>query len=307
MTYPGRSIVRLSVVMSLLCFAHASAGVVAQTEATGESQPLPELNTFLSRTKDNLKSDRLLLSQYTYNMKSTTRFLDKDGRVKKTEIREYEVFPSLDEDMNYERLISEDGRPVSSAKLEEQDQKYKKKADARARKLAGERKSEQAERLAKEAEESRKERETVEDLFNLYEFKLLRREISGDQSAVWIEFTPKPQYKPKTKDGEILKKLRGQVLISESDYQVIRADVELIEDYSIGLGLLARVHKGAQLKFIRQKVNHEIWLPAEFQFVGSARALVLRQLRVETISVFSEFKKFSVSSTYEFFNDRPSK
>lgn len=281
------------------------ASVCAQAEDPPDSRPLPELNAFLARIKGNLKSDRLLLSQYAYNRTSGTRYLDKDGRVKKTETREYEVYPSFEEDMTYERLISEDGRPVDPGKLEAQDSEYKKKADARARRLAGEKKSDQLERLAREAEESRKEREIIEDMLMLYEFKLLRREMAGGHSAVWIGFDPKPQYRPRTKDGNILKRLRGQALVSDTDYQVIRVEAELIDDYSIGLGLLARVHKGTRLMFIRKKINDEIWLPAEFRFSGSARALLLKQLRLESTSTFSDYRKYSVSSTYELMGRKP--
>jgi len=263
------------------------------------------MNDFLARVKDNLKSDRLLLSQYTYNRKTTTRYLDKHGRATKTEVAEYEVYPSLDEDMNYERLIAKNGRPLDAEKLEEQDRKYKKKADARARKLAGEQKSDREERLAKEEEESRKERQTIEDLFGIYEFVLLNREMAGGHSAIWIQFTPRPQYRPQTKDGEVLKKARGKALVSETDYQVIRVDVELTDDLSIGLGLLARIHKGTKLAFVRQKVNNEIWLPAEFRLAGSARVLLLRRLRIESTSVFSNYKKFWVSSIYEFPGGKP--
>ena len=304
---PAMLIFRLKVFVSLFCFAYPSARGFAQTPTSPESRPLPELNAFLDRIKDNLKSDRLLLCQYTYNMKSSTRYLDKQGRVKKIENREYEVYPSLDEDMAYERLISKDGRLLDAAELDEQDRKYKKKADARARKLAGERKNEQEDRLAKEAEESRKERETIEDLLKLYEFTLLRREMIDSHSAIWIEFTPKSQYRPQTKDGHILKKLRGRALVSDSDYQIIRVDVELNEDLSFGLGLLARMHKGATLRFMRRKINNEIWLPAEFELIGSARVLLLKQLRVESTSFFSEYKKYSVSSTYELMTGKPSK
>jgi|WetSurMetagenome_2_1015567.scaffolds.fasta_scaffold109667_2 hypothetical protein len=303
----GMLILRLYVLVSLFCFAHPPARGFAQTEPSRENQPLPEMNAFLDRIKDNLKSDRLLLCQYTYNMKSSTRYLDKEGRVKKIETREYEVFPSLDEDMAYEKLVSEDGRPLDAGKLEEQDRKYKKKADARARKLARERKSDQEERLAKESEEGRKERETIEDLFKLYEFTFLRREMIGSHSAIWIEFTPKSQYQPQTKDGHILKKLRGRALVSDTDYQVIRVDVELSEDLSFGLGLLARMHKGATLRFMRRKINNEIWLPAEFRFIGSARVLLLKQLRVESTSFFSEYRKYSVSSTYKLMPGKPSR
>jgi hypothetical protein len=304
---PAMLIFRLKVFVSLFCFAYPSARGFAQTPTSPENRPLPELNAFLDRIKDNLKSDRLLLCQYTYNMKSSTRYLDKQGRVKKIENREYEVYPSLDEDMAYERLISKDGRLLDAAELDEQDRKYKKKADARARKLAGERKNEQEDRLAKEAEESRKERETIEDLLKLYEFTLLRREMIDSHSAIWIEFTPKSQYRPQTKDGHILKKLRGRALVSDSDYQIIRVDVELSEDLSFGLGLLARMHKGATLRFMRRKINNEIWLPAEFELIGSARVLLLKQLRVESTSFFSEYKKYSVSSTYELMTGKPSR
>jgi len=126
-------------------------------------------------------------------------------------------------------------------------------------------------------------------------------------SAIYIKFTPKSQYRPQTKDGHIMKKLCGRALVSDSDYQIIRVDVELNEDLSFGLGLLARMHKGATLRFMRRKINNEIWLPAEFELIGSARVLLLKQLRVESTSFFSEYKKYSVSSTYELMTGKPSR
>ena len=299
------AILRSWILVCLLCLTRTPNVVLAQTEMSPDNRPLPELSEFLYKIKDNLKSDRLLLSDYSYNRKSITRYLDGQGRVKKSETSEYEVYPSLDEDMTYERLISENGQALDAAKIEEQDRKYQKKADKRARQLAEERKSEQEKRLAREEEESRKERETVEDIFKLYEFRLLNREAIGGHSAIWIQFTPKPHYEPQTKDGKLLKKLQGRALVSDTEYQVIRVEVELIEDFSLGLGLLARVHKGTKLKFTRQKINNEIWLPAEFQFTGSARALLLKRLRVEATSVFWNHKKFSVSSMYELSGIKP--
>ena len=271
-----------------------------------ENRPLPELNAFLAKIKENLRSDRLLLSRYTFDMEETVRRLDKEGHVKKTEVRVFEVYPSLEEDMTYQRLILEDGKPVDAKKLEEQDRKFTEKAENRARSLAKEHKSDQEQRLAKEAEESKKERETIEDLFNIYEFALLRRETIDGHPAILMHFTPKPQSEPRTKDGKILKKVSGQALISETDYQIIRVDADLIDDYSIGFGLLARVSKGARMSFLRRKVNDEIWLPAEFHFVGSASALIFKQIRVESTSLFSNYKKYMVSSSFNLSPKNPS-
>ena len=281
-------------------------GGFGQVPLPDMSPPLPDLNEFLARVKENLESDRLLLSQYTYNMQETRRDLDRGGSVKKTEVRLYEVYPSLDEDLNYQRLVSINGKRLDPKKLEEQDRKYSARVQERARKLAEEHKSDQEQRLAKVAEERQKEQETIEDLFRLYEFVLLGRESIENHPAILIRFTPKPEYKPQTKDGKILKKIRGKVLISESEHQIIRAEAEMTEDLSIGLGLLARVHKGTRLMFVRRKVNDEIWLPAEFHFIGSARALLLKMFRIESTNIFSDYKKFSVTSSYQLLPAKPS-
>jgi hypothetical protein len=295
----------ISILLSLLCAPLFSAGGFAHAGMPDGEKPLPELNAFIARVTENLKSDRLLQSQYTYNMRETTQRLDKDGHVKKTEVHLYEVYPSLDEDMTYQRLISENGKPVDPKKLEEEDRDYSKKAEERARKLAKDHRSEQEQRLAEETEASQKERKIIGELSKIYEIVLLHREIVDNHSAILVQFTPRPEYKPETREEKILKKIKGQALVSETDYQIIRAEVELVDDYSIGLGLLARVYKGAQMLFVRRKVNDEIWLPAEFHFIGSARALVFKQFRIDSTSLFSDYKKFSVTSSFEFSSRKP--
>jgi hypothetical protein len=298
-----RFVTRMGALGGLLCLALFPVCGFAQIG----NGPLPELNAFLAKVRENLRSDRLLLSRYTYDMEETVRHLDKDGHVKKADVHVYEVYPSLEEEMTYQRLISENGKPVDEKKLEEQDRKFRKKVESRARSLAKEHKSDQEQRLAKEAEESQKERATIEDLFKIYEFTLLRREIIDGHSGILIQFTPKPQYEPQGRDGKIAQKVGGQALIGETDYQVIRIEAELVDDYSVGFGLLARVHKGARLIFLRRRVNNEIWLPAEFRFVGSTRALLFKQLRIDSTSLFSNYKKYSVSSSFEFSPRNPSK
>ena len=59
--------------------------------------------------------------------------------------------------------------------------------------------------------------------------------------------------------------------IRESDRELVRLDAEAIDTLSIGFGLLARLHKGAKLSFLRTKVNDEVWLPSRVSFSGSAR------------------------------------
>ena len=106
-------------------------------------RPLPELNSFLQEVRKHLRSDRLLLSQYTYTQTNTERHLDGNGNVKKTEVEVYEVYPSLEEGQTYRKLISKDGKPLSPRELEKQDQEHEKKSQ-RENPEAGARKSQRA-------------------------------------------------------------------------------------------------------------------------------------------------------------------
>jgi hypothetical protein len=80
----------------------------------------------------------------------------------------------------------------------------------------------------------------------------------------------------------------------------VRVEIEAIDDLSIGLGLLARVHKGTTASYQRRKVNDEIWLPAEVSWTASARVLLLKTLRIRGTAEFSGYRKFTVdtSTTY---------
>jgi hypothetical protein len=77
---------------------------------------------------------------------------------------------------------------------------------------------------------------------------------------------------------------------------LVRVEIEAIDTVSIGLGLLARVHKGTRASFQRRKVNGEVWLPASFDYSASARVLLLKVLRVGGLSEFSGYRKFTVDT-----------
>jgi len=71
----------------------------------------------------------------------------------------------------------------------------------------------------------------------------------------------------------------------------------VIDTLSIGLGLLARVHKGSKFSFLRTKVNNEVWLPSRFTVSFSARLGLVAVLRRSGGSEFSGYRKFSVDTS----------
>jgi hypothetical protein len=268
--------------------------------APRSSENLPELDAFLRGVREHLRSDRLLQIQYTYNLKETETQLDKKGNPKKIEVKEYEVYPSLDEEFNYMRLISKNGSPLDPEKIEKQDREHDKKMREQARDLEKEGTDEHTRRLQREAKEKHKEDEIIDELFRLYDIKMAGREMLDGRSAIQLTFQPFPNAKPSLKEGKILVKVAGRVWFCEEDHQLMRLEADLIDNISFGLGLLARLNKGAKAIFVRRRVNDEVWLPAEAHFSGTARVLLLKGIRIKTDSEYSNYKKFTVDASVKF-------
>jgi hypothetical protein len=272
----------------------------AGAEAGNLTEKLPELDAFLSDVRANLRSDRLLQSQYTYNLKQTRTHLDKEGKPENIEADEFEVFPSLDEKYTYERQTVKDGEPLDPEEIEKQDRSHEKKLKKRAKELEKEGLNERTRRLRKEEEERRKEDLIVDELFRMYEFSLMRRELIDQTRAILLEFRPRPGFKPSSREVKFLSHLAGRAWFCEEDHQLIRAEVEFIDNVSFGKGLLARLHKGTKASILRRRVNGEIWLPAAATIEGSARILLFKKIRIRTVNEYSDYKKFVVDTAIDY-------
>jgi hypothetical protein len=77
----------------------------------------------------------------------------------------------------------------------------------------------------------------------------------------------------------------------------VKLEADAIGTLSFGLGVLARLHKGARLSFLRRKINGEVWLPAVANYSGSARVSLLFTLRRGGSSEYSGYRKYSVDTT----------
>jgi hypothetical protein len=195
-------------------------------------------------------------------------------------------------------LIEQDGQAVPQGKLAAQDRERQKEVESYARRVSTNA------RRQRETREREKERRrysaAIDDLFRIYDIHIVRRESIEGHDTILATLAPKDGVKPQTDDGKLMRHFKARVWISESDYELVRAEIEALEDLSFGLGLLARVHKGTVATFQRRKVNNEIWLPEQVTWTASARVLLVKGLRLRGVSEFSGYRKFTVntSSTY---------
>jgi hypothetical protein len=268
-----------------------------------QDRPLPDYDTFAAQVKTHLATDEERQSGYMFIERRTEQKLDGSGQAKEESRKVFEVYPGLPGEDRYRRLIEEGGKPVPQDKLARQDRERQKEVEAYARKV-----STSAERQ-RETQQREKERRqysaAVDDLFRIYDMHVVRRESIEGHDTILATLVPKDGVKPLTDDGKIMRHFKARAWISESDYELVRAEIEAIDDLSFGLGLLARVHKGTVATFQRRKVNNEIWLPEQVTWTASARLLLLKRLRLRGVSEFSGYRKFSVDTSTTYTSQSP--
>ena len=286
----------MSRVKALLLAAAISvslAGARARAGEEDQAKPLPDLQTFLGEVRDRLHTDDYLLDQYTFLEKQTERHLDSDGHVKSVASSVYEVYPSPEPGKTYRKLIERDGKKLTAEELAKEDDKQEAKEAKKAAKLYAD---DPEKRAAAESERRLKETKTIEEIFRIFEFRIVGREEIHGRSAIVATFTPKQNVETSTRGGKLLQKFSGKAWLDEKDRQLVKVEADLNDDLSFGFGILAKLRKGAHAEMMRRKVNDEIWLPAEARFVGHARLFLVRGLHVDTTSEYSDYKKFSVAT-----------
>ena len=261
---------------------------------------MPDPVTFLREVKSRLQTDQSLQSSYTYVETRRERKLDSRGRATSESVKVFENYPGLPGEPRWERLVSEDGRPVPAEELAKQDRERRKKAEEYARRLSEQPEKERA-RQEREVEKDRRDvAKTVDDIFRVYDVRMVDREVIDGHSTVRFSLTPRPDAKPQTREGGVMRHFKGMAWGSESDYEMVRLSVEAIDTVSVGLGLLARLHKGARIAFERRRVNGEVWLPAMVSYSYNARVALVKMLRRDATLDFSNYRKFTVDTSSSF-------
>lgn len=278
----------------------AVAILLSAAAAAAQDRPLPEPEPFLREVRKHLQRDEDRQAGYTYVETRRELKLDKSGRATKESVKVFESYPGLPGEERWERLIAEDGRPVPPAELAKRDRDREKKAREFVTRL--EQNPDKVRRdVEREREKWRREAaKVVDEIFLVYVIRLVGRETIDGHDTIELALTPRPGSRPTTRDGRIMKKFVARAWVSETEYELVRVDVEAIDTVSIGLGLLARVPLCTRASFERRKVNGEAWLPASASYTASARIGLLKMMRVGGSSEFSDYRKFTVgtSTTY---------
>lgn len=229
-----------------------------------------------------------LARNYTYQNHEIIKHLGKNGEVKATEVKTFEINFYYGE--GYARLIQENDKPLGEKEQKKEDEKMEKFLV----KFRNESPEQQEKRLAKEKRQREEGRAFLRDVVNAYDFHLLGEErVDGVESYV-IEATPRPGFKPTQPHAGMLKNIRGRMWIEKKGYNWVKVEAEATDTISFGL-FLFRIHPGSHFVLEKTLVNNEVWLLKRLDIDGGARIALFRNENIRQEDVFSNFRKFVTS------------
>lgn len=264
---------------------------------SAHERPLPDEVAFKREVRARLQINDFRQRDYAYTATQRSLNVDGKGHVKSERVKVFESYPGLPGEDRWERVLSENGRPVPPSELAKKDRERQREAEAWVRQRNRLTTADLAEEQRDREKQKREQAEILDDAFRVFTFAMTGREMVDGHETIAVTMTPQRHVKTRTREGGWARHFKGRAWISESEYELVKMEVEAIDTLSVGLGMLARIHEGSRLAFERRRMADGAWLPARTSIAASARFLLLKRYRLNTITDYSNYRRFGVDTT----------
>jgi len=238
------------------------AAIVLVAGLSAQERPLPNRQQFFDATRANLERSQSRQAQYAYRERRRELHTNPFGRLGSgTGTEEFEVTPLPDGGVS-RTLVARDGQPVKGGET------------TRSRPRA---------RTSK--------RSAVADTADALDLVLDHRERVNGREVIVVTFTPRPGAQPESREGRLARLFHGKIFVDELDAEVVRVEATAIDDITYGLGVVARVNRGATVTLVRERVDADTWLPTSIRLSGDGRAMLLRKLRVDHLIEWFDYRR----------------
>lgn len=266
---------------------------VFDAPAAVDVRDVAELLRAVERNQDELERR---FDEYSFVQKEIDREINSKGEVKKETSRTHEVYPIPNREAVL-KLVAENGVPLSgerAAKEEKRVQEEFEKAE-RDRDKDAQKVQERREKRRRKRAEGKEDDDSFEisQFLKMCEFVSPRRERFRDRDAVVFDFRPRPRYRPRNRQEDLISKLVGVVWIDPADRQVVRLEARLAEGFKMAGGLLFSLRPGAAFVMEQTRMNEGVWLPRMAQINLSMKLLLFAGKDFNKTIEWSDYKHFS--------------
>jgi hypothetical protein len=255
---------------------------------------LPDLQALFKEIDDNQKAIDKIKENYAGTRNEEQTEYDKTGKVTKHEVKEYSFFYLNGDEIS--TLTKKDGTPLGGDEQRKENEKTQKEIQEIQK---NQDKKEAKEEKAKEEGKEKKDDDDdvgIEVFLRACQFVNPRRERFRGQDVLVFDFEPNPEFKPHKLAEKVVHELAGVIWIDEKAHDVARLEAYFVGDFKFGGGLIANLQKGTSFTFEQAFLNNEVWLPTYEEAHVGVRLLLLKGIKVNAVTRYSDYKKFNVES-----------
>jgi hypothetical protein len=168
----------------------------------------------------------------------------------------------------YQRLIAENGNPLSASKQQEEEKKYQNALSERQHESADKRSA----RIRKYQAERKRDHTMLEQMTAAFDFHLAGNRMLNGHKVYELKATPRPGYQPPDRDSRVLTGMEGTLWIDVKTFQWVKVEAHVIRPVKIE-GFLAEVEPGTRFEVEKRPVRGDIWLASHFSMASNARVM----------------------------------
>lgn len=220
---------------------------------------LPSADDIVRKSVANTEADWKAAPNYD--------FTEHDVVVKKgTTVKTYRVM--MISGSPYNKLIAQNGKPLSAAEMSAQDAKLQQEIAKRQHETP----AQHRERVAAYTRERRQDNALLQQMMKAMDYRLAGEDTVNGRRCFVLEGTPRPGYRPISRNTKVLKGMRGKMWIDEQQYQWVKVEAEVFRPVAFGL-FIAKVEPGTKFTLEQAPVRGGLWLPSHFSMQVRAQVL----------------------------------
>ncbi len=184
------------------------------------------------------------------------------------------------------RLIGRGGQPLSDAEAREEDARVQSYIHDH-------------EKLAKQHKDATQDDKNARELTNMLPEAFLWKVVSDDGERVKLHFEPNPGFSPPDMQSRVLGDMVGEMVVDKKQHRIATLSGRLVQDVTIGWGLLGRLHEGGTFRVERREVAPGLWQITETHVHLEGKVLFFKDISQEQDEVQSDFTEVPKGTTLE--------
>ena len=136
----------------------------------------------------------------------------------------------------------------------------------------------------------------MKEMVRAFQYHLTGEETIGGRRCFVLESSPRPGYRPPSRETRVLTGMRGRLWVDEQQYQWVKVVAEVFRPVAFGL-FVAHVEPGTRFVLEQKPITSGLWLPSHFSMQVKANVMRVWSRNSTDDESYSEYSRSGQAAT----------